>query len=725
MALQPFAVLVQRVDSALEYLGQPLPTADREALARALADADEARGIREATALLDRRALVHLTINPESRVKATPGAALPALVQAGTRIFLIKVFNEAGITARLRVSSPQSRPVSVTSWAGRLTPEPTRTIADADIRERWADITLFDMPPLGERLSGLPIEYRIVEIYSRDAGQRAAELTFDVGQGTQDIGFRSDVPIVFTAAPARPVTLRIEDERGRPAMARLVVRDAASRLYPAPSKRLAPDLPFQPQIYRADGEALALPEGEFTVTYSGGPEYVTGRTPVRVTGDGPDEVWLRLQRWITPSARGWYSGDHHVHAAGCSHYQDPTAGVTPDDMSRQIRGETLNVGSVLTWGPCYYHQRRYFTGRDDTTSTPDSILRYDLEISGFPSSHAGHVVLLGLKEQDYPRARRLEDWPSWTLPVLQWAKAQGAVTGYAHSGWGLQIRDRQLPSAEVPAFDGIGANEYIVTVTHPGAVDFISTVDTPWPWELNIWYHTLNLGFRTRISGETDFPCIYDDRVGLGRTYAKLDRLTYRGWIDAVAAGRSYVSDGLSHLMDFRVNGEAVGGPGTVKADARSVEVTVTVAARLDEAPHDGIAATPADAKPYWDIERARIAGTRDVPVEFVVNGRVVETRRVVADGTPKDLRVALPIERSGWVAVRILPSSHTNPVFVEVDGHSMRPSKGSARWALEAVDNCWNQKVGNIRESERAAARAAYDHARAVYTRLLAEGIE
>jgi FPC/CPF motif-containing protein YcgG len=34
-------------------------------------------------------------------------------------------------------------------------------------------------------------------------------------------------------------------------------------------------------------------------------------------------------------------------------------------------------------------------------------------------------------------------------------------------------------------------------------------VDTPFVWELNIWYHTLNAGFRTRISGETDFPCIY------------------------------------------------------------------------------------------------------------------------------------------------------------------------------------------------------------------------
>lgn len=720
--LQPFAVLARRVETALEYLGQPLAASDREALATALARTDDHAGVEAAAAILDRYALVHVQINPESRVKVTQGSAAPALVEAGTRVFLVKVVNEAGVTARLRVSSPQSRPVSVPS---RGAPDPTQTISTRDIKERWSDVSLFDKQPLTERLSGLPLEYRIIEIYSRDAGQLAAELSFDVGQGTQDIGFRSDVAVVFTAAPARHVTLRIEDEKGRPAMARLVVRDSAARLYPAPSKRLAPDLPFQPQVYRGDGESLALPDGEFTVTFSGGPEYLTGRQTVRVGPDGPAEVWLRLQRWIDPAARGWYSGDHHVHAAGCSHYQDPTQGVTPEDMIRQIRGESLNVGIVLTWGPCYYHQKRYFSGQDDSRSTADSLLHYDVEVSGFPSSHAGHVVLLGLSDQDYPGAARIEDWPSWTLPVLQWAKRQGAVTGYAHSGWGLQIRDRQVPSPEVPAFDGIGANEYIVTVTHPGAVDFISTVDTPWPWELNIWYHTLNLGFRTRISGETDFPCIYDDRVGLGRTYAKLDRLTYRGWLDAMRAGRSYVSDGLSHLMDFAVNGVAVGtGDGTVTISGTSVEATVRVTARLEDAANAAIAATPADEKPYWDIERARIAGTRDVPVEFLVNGRVVETRRVLADGNPHDLRVTLPVARSGWIAARILPSSHTNPVFVTVDQQAMKPSIASARWALEAVERCWRQKMHNIRESERAAASAAYDHARAVYRRLLADGV-
>ena len=82
----------------------------------------------------------------------------------------------------------------------------------------------------------------------------------------------------------------------------------------------------------------------------------------------------------------------------------------------------------------------------------------------------------------------IEEWPSWDLPILQWAARQQAVVGFAHTGWGLETKSHDLPNYEVPAFDGIGANEYIVDVTHAGAVDFISAVDTPYPWELNIWY---------------------------------------------------------------------------------------------------------------------------------------------------------------------------------------------------------------------------------------------
>ena len=242
---------------------------------------------------------------------------------------------------------------------------------------------------------------------------------------------------------------------------------------------------------------------------------------------------------------------------------------------RHVLGEALSVGAVLNWGPSYYHQRQYFESKDNKLSTGSTLLRYDLEVSGFPSSHCGHLVLLRLREQDYPDTRQIEDWPTWDLPILKWAKAQGAVVGFAHSGNGLQVQTRELPNYEMPPFNGIGANEYIMDVTHD-VVDFISAADTPFVFELNIWYHTLNCGFRTRVSGETDFPCITDARVGGGRSYVHLPQtLTYDAWCEGVRVGRSYVSDGFSHLMNFTANGLEAGTnggelrlerPGTVKA---------------------------------------------------------------------------------------------------------------------------------------------------------------
>jgi hypothetical protein len=655
-------------------------------------------------------------------VKVAQGRAKPELVEGGTRLFLVKVRNAAGVTAALAVDSPNGMPASHPSWASELSAEPATTVTAEDVRDRWAAFSLYVKPPMRERLSGLRLEYQVLEVYSRDRGQRSARIGFNVGQGTQDIGFRNDVMVLFDARAAHAVTLGIRDEHGQPATAALVVKDAAGRTYPNASKRLAPDFPFQPGVYRADGETLALPAGSYTVAWSRGPEYLGGTQPLVVKG--PAAVSIALERWIDPARFGWYSGDHHIHAAGCSHYDNPTQGVTPLDMWRQVEGEALNVASVLTWGPCYYHQKTYFSGDDDAVSRPNRLVHYDLEVSGFPSSHAGHLVLLGLRDQDYPGATRIEQWPTWDLPILLWAKAQDAITGFAHSGFGLAVSSRELPNLDMPAFDGIGANEYVVDVAHD-AVDFISAGDTPSLAELNIWYHTLNVGFRTRISGETDFPCLTDDRVGEGRTYAKVDGpLTYRRFVDAIRAGRSYVSDGRSHLMNFRVDGVDVGKDGgEVRRDRPgAVKASADVAAFLPAVPDDDLRSRALDERPYWDLRRARIGASREVAVEIVVNGRAVARRTVAADGTVHPIEVDVPVERSSWIAARILPSSHTNPVFVSVGGKPIRASRRSAQWCLDAVGQCWTQKRPNVGAAEQDAARKAYDHARDVYRRLLAE---
>ncbi len=71
---------------------------------------------------------------------------------------------------------------------------------------------------------------------------------------------------------------------------------------------------------------------------------------------------------------------------------------------------------------------------------------------------------------------------------------------------------------------------------------------------------------------------------------------------------------------------------------------------------------------------------------------------------------------------MRILPSSHTNPVFVLVDGKPIRASKRSAEWCLKAIDKCWENKAPHIRKEERQAAEKAYEEARTAYRKILAE---
>lgn len=765
VAPQPLLAQATRLQEALSFLGSSLSHADEERLMALQHQPPTPEVTKQIQGILDPYCLAVVNINPESRVKVERGPAKAALVQGGWVSFLVKVNNDAGVTAQLEVESKNAAPVLFgSSSEPRVKKE--NVLTPGQVSNRFLELQLYRNRPLLANLSGLKLEYAVLQIYSKDAGQREAEVSFNIGQGSQDIGFRNAISILFDIRPSVKVTLHVKDDDGSPTMASFVITDGIERIlddsakniesvdyrltkaqleyqapskelrgiYPLPSRRVAaydeyPDFFFQPQVYRSDGEHVELPPGKYHVTFTRGPEYITQQAPLVVPSNITSyEATFTLKRWINMAKLGWYSGDHHVHAAGCSHYESPEEGVKPLDMWRQSLGEDLNVAAVLAWGPSWYHQKTYFTGHDDSLSTAKNIMHNDVEVSGFPSSHAGHIVLLRLKEDDYPNTTDIEEWPSWTMPVLSWAKSQDAVTGYAHSGWGLEpiTPTKDLPNYIMPKMDGIGANEYIVTVTQ-NVVDFFSAGNTPAPWELNMWYHTLNCGFTTRLSGETDFPCIFDERVGLVRGYFKTDGpLTYDNYVAAIKKGHCYVSDGSSHIIDFSVNGVEAGTNDSRLSlkDKQTIKITARVIARLpaqQDATGMAIAQSGVAQQPYWNIERARIGATQKVPVELIVNGKPVDTTAIVADGKWNDVSFNYPITASSWVALRVYPSSHTNPVFVIVDGKPIHERR-SAEWCRQAVDQCWKMKQGNIRAAERPAAEAVYDKARKVYQSIIQE---
>jgi hypothetical protein len=169
----------ERTQKLLRALESAVP-AEKLAAIKAMLEKEEAtpQAAEAVQKLLDPYCLVGLSINPESRVKAVRGAAATELVQNRETVLLIKVQNEAGVTQLPGVSGPQ-----ITS--------------DKAEDGRWLKAVIAADEPLPRKLSGQRVDYVVLKLTALEAGKREATLKFDVGQGTQDLGFRAEVPILF------------------------------------------------------------------------------------------------------------------------------------------------------------------------------------------------------------------------------------------------------------------------------------------------------------------------------------------------------------------------------------------------------------------------------------------------------------------------------------------------------------------------------------------------
>jgi hypothetical protein len=155
--------------------------ADVEKLLTALLDEevkDAGAALEKLQDLLDPLCLLGIHINAESRVKAARGPLAAELTLNRPCIVLVKVHNEGGITPPLNISGEELR----------LEGKPRIG--------RWLE-ALVAPSPLPRTLNGRKLEYIALRLTAREAGKREATLKFDAGQGTQDLGFRAEVPILF------------------------------------------------------------------------------------------------------------------------------------------------------------------------------------------------------------------------------------------------------------------------------------------------------------------------------------------------------------------------------------------------------------------------------------------------------------------------------------------------------------------------------------------------
>jgi hypothetical protein len=162
---------------------QLLPRPDRSALVPEIAAAESIAAI---AATVEPSVVLRVDVNPESRVKLAAVSPLPDLVVDRTHRFLLEVRNEARIHAPLRI---------VASDRSVDPPRPAR----------FCDIGIVDSFASSSVLSGAEREWKIVEIRCTEQGRREVHLEADVGQGTQDLGFRAAADLLLKGVSARRV----------------------------------------------------------------------------------------------------------------------------------------------------------------------------------------------------------------------------------------------------------------------------------------------------------------------------------------------------------------------------------------------------------------------------------------------------------------------------------------------------------------------------------------
>jgi hypothetical protein len=454
-------------------------------------------------------------------------------------------------------------------------------------------------------------------------------------------------------------------------------------------------------FHTAGTSEMTVPAGPVEVEVARGLEYRVAARTAEVAPNATAVVRVELERLDDLAAKGWWSGDLHVHMNyGGAYRNDPAR------LAFQAAAEDLHVVENLIVNK---EQRipdvAYFDrGRPDPASTADVTIVHGQE---FHTGLWGHLGLIGLREHlllpDYAAfANSAAASPAPTnSTVADLARAQGALVGYVHPFDTLpDPANAAEPLAnELPVGVALGKVDYYEVV---GFSDHAASAE--------VWYRLLNCGFRIPAGAGTDAMANFASLrgpVGMCRVYAKAGRAPERArWLEAIRAGRTFATNGP--LVELTVAGREPGDEVRLPAGRHELEVRARV-------------------RSIVPVER----------VEVVANGKVVATLPLSPDRTSCDATVRLEASGSGWYTLRawsprsarpvldIYPFATTSPVYVTVGGGAVR-SKADAEYFVAWADRvaaAARAHAGWNTDAEREEALRAIAEARAVFVRLAAEG--
>ena len=423
-------------------------------------------------------------------------------------------------------------------------------------------------------------------------------------------------------AALHTVHVRVNDAAtGQPTPVRIRLTDADGNYYP-PLGRLAQFatgrgqdvggnlLLGAKQYAYIDGTCeVPLPAGPIRAELWKGPEY---RPQIVETQLAPGKLALRLsiERWANLREQGWYSGDTRCH------YLSPHAALL------EGAAEDLAVVNVLAFADRIKDQFGAsvpaipnildFSGQKPALEMPGHLVAVNTH-----NTHPilGSLGLLNTHRVVYPLTFGGPDGSDdWTLH--DWC-------GQCHRKGGLVVWTRAWHDAPYSFFDPPGEPLADLVL---GAIDAyeIDYDERPMFTSLSDWYNLLKCGFRVPLVASSGKGS-NDAALGAIAATARLlqgEGLTYKGWIEAVRAGRTFITNGP--LLSLNIQGS---GPGDILA-------------RPDER---GIISVRAEAKSVVPFER----------FELLSNSGICASAPASGDRSAAVLEVEVPIESSGWLAAR------------------------------------------------------------------------
>ncbi|HEX2222162.1 MAG TPA: CehA/McbA family metallohydrolase [Candidatus Limnocylindria bacterium] len=486
--------------------------------------------------------------------------------------------------------------------------------------------------------------------------------------------------------------LRAVDAEGPPVPARFYVTDASGQsVYPDGSVYVGmrnERLWASERHFIADAPTdLRLRPGRVSVLVERGPEFLPQAVEVELQPGERRRIEIVVPRWIDMNARGWFSGDIHVHRR-------------PGEMRQLLVAEELNLGTciITQWRDDPHDSTQAPSGTDGWLSVIDAnhaFSQNDAEVERLGEG-PGALVAVGL------RTPLTFDCDRWYPPDATFADLAHAAGGHV---------DAEKPVwATVPVLAALGKLDSVGVVCNHFARTGADLDLGPWGarlppegrirtseglarWMGELYSRLLNCGFRLPVTGGSASGII-PNPVGYTRTYVRLaEEFSYPAWLAALRRGRSFATNGP--MLNVTADGRQVGD----EIDVRSGR-TLQVRAEAD--------CPPAMCR-----------------LELLLNGEVVADARRAEGASTVVLEHDLTVREPGWLAARAFAGAEpnirfgqTSPIYLSGPGRPSRCAADAAllgEWVDELVGRATDATADWPRD-RRSPALAPLREAAAVY---------